>query len=180
VVVHPNVVFGPGVTIGDHCEVKSFTHLEDTTLAADVKTGPFARSRGGTELASGVRVGNSVEMKNAKLGQDTKAGHLSYLGDATLGAKVNIGAGTITCNYDGVLKHRTTIEDNAFIGVNTALIAPVTVGQDAYIATGTTVTMDVPAEALAIARTQQQNREGTARRLREALAVKAAKKKEAG
>ena len=178
VTVHPNVVFGPGVRVGDNCEIKAFTHLEDTVLAADVKVGPFARSRGGTDLASGVRIGNFVEMKKARLGEGTKAGHLSYLGDAALGAGVNIGAGTITCNYDGADKHQTTIEDGAFIGVNTALIAPITVGQGAYVGTGTTLTKDVPPDALALARTAQENREGYARRLRDRIAARKRKKAE--
>ena len=118
VTVHPNVVFGPGVEIGDGSVVKSFTHLEDTRLAADVQIGPFARSRGGTDLAPGVRIGNFVEMKKAQLGEGTKAGHLSYLGDAVLGAGVNIGAGTITCNYDGVRQARgRIIGEGAFIGL---------------------------------------------------------------
>ena len=176
VVIHPNVVLGPGVEIGDHCEIKAFTHLEDTRLAADVKTGPFARARGGTELASGVRIGNFVEMKKAKLGEGTKAGHLAYLGDAVLGAKVNIGAGTITCNYDGIAKHQTTIEDGVFVGVNSALVAPVTIGTGAYIGTGAVVTMDVPSDALAIARARQVNKEDRAARLREMFAARAGKK----
>ncbi|MFK7941688.1 MAG: DapH/DapD/GlmU-related protein, partial [Paracoccaceae bacterium] len=145
-------------------------------LAADVKVGPFARARGGTDLATGVRIGNFVEMKNAHLGRGTKAGHLSYLGDAVLGAGVNIGAGTITCNYDGVSKHQTNIEDGAFIGVNTALIAPVTVGAGAYVGTGTVVTMNVPADALALARVRQTNKEGRAARLRDMFAERADKK----
>lgn len=177
VTVHPNVVFGPGVRIGASCEVKAFTHLEDTVLGRDVKVGPFARLRGGTELSPGVRIGNFVEAKNAQIGEGTKAGHLSYLGDAVLGAGVNIGAGTITCNYDGFQKTKTTIEDNAFIGVNTALIAPITVGVGAYVGTGTVLTEDVPSDALALSRTPQVNRPGTARRLRDMLAVKAANKK---
>ncbi|MEM1300497.1 MAG: bifunctional UDP-N-acetylglucosamine diphosphorylase/glucosamine-1-phosphate N-acetyltransferase GlmU [Pseudomonadota bacterium] len=176
VVIHPNVVLGPGVEVGDNCEIKAFTHLEDTRLAADVKTGPFARARGGTDLASGVRVGNFVEMKKAQLGEGTKAGHLAYLGDAVLGAGVNIGAGTITCNYDGIAKHQTTIEDGAFIGVNTALIAPVTVGEGAYVGTGTVVTMNVPADALALARAKQVNKEDRAKRLKAMFAERAGKK----
>ena len=178
VTVHPNVVFGPGVRIGDQCEVKAFTHLEDTVLAADVKIGPFARSRGGTDLSSGVRIGNFVEMKKARLGAGTKAGHLSYLGDAVLGAGVNIGAGTITCNYDGADKHQTTIEDGAFVGVNTALIAPITVGQGAYVGTGTVLTKDVPGDALALSRTAQTNREGYAQRLRDRIAARKRKRQE--
>lgn len=178
VMLHPNVVLARGVEIGDGCEIKAFTHLEQTRLAADVKVGPFARSRGGTDLASGVRIGNFVEMKNAQLGAGTKAGHLSYLGDAGIGAGVNIGAGTITCNYDGVRKHRTTIEDRAFIGVNTAMIAPVEIGEGAYVGTGTVVTEDVPADALALSRTPQVNREGKAVRLRKMFAERANRKEQ--
>ena len=178
VIVHPNVVFGPGVRIGDRCEVKAFCHLEDTVLEQDVKIGPFARSRGGTHLSSGVRIGNFVEMKKATLGQGTKAGHLTYLGDATLGAGINIGAGTITCNYDGVDKHQTVIRDGAFIGVNTALIAPITVGEGAYVGTGTVLTKDVPEDALALARVEQKNREGMAKRLRDQMVAR--KKRKAG
>jgi len=179
VLVHPNVVFGPGVAVGDNCEVKAFTHLEDTILSADVTVGPFARLRGGTELARGVRIGNFVEAKNARLGEGTKAGHLSYLGDAVLGGGVNVGAGTITCNYDGVEKRQTIIDDGAFIGVNTALIAPVRVGEAAYVGTGTVVTEDVPVDALALSRTPQVNRKGMARRLRRVLAARATRKDEA-
>lgn len=179
VLIHPGVVFGPGVTVGDKCEIKAYSHLEDTVLADDVKIGPFARSRGGSQFASGVRIGNFVETKKAVIGEGTKAGHLSYLGDAVLGAGVNIGAGTITCNYDGVLKHQTTISDEAFIGVNTALIAPITVGVGAYIGTGTVLTNDVPDDAMALARTRQVNRENRASRLREHFKAKAAKQKAA-
>ena len=180
VLVHPNVVFGPGVTIGDDCEIKAFSHLEDTVLAKNVKVGPFARMRGGNALANGVRIGNFVELKNATLGEGTKAGHLSYLGDASLGAKVNIGAGTITCNYDGFDKHRTEIGDRAFIGVQTALIAPITVGDGAYVGTGTVLTQDVPEDALAVSRSPQKNRPGFASRLREKFAARKANKKKAG
>jgi bifunctional UDP-N-acetylglucosamine pyrophosphorylase/glucosamine-1-phosphate N-acetyltransferase len=179
VIVHPNVIFGPGVEIADGCEVKAFTHLEDTRLAPDVKVGPFARSRGGSDLASGVRIGNFVELKNAALGEGTKAGHLTYLGDASLGAGVNIGAGTITCNYDGYLKQRTEIADGAFIGVNTALIAPISVGEDAYVGTGTVLTMNVPKDALALSRTRQTNKEGYGPRLRARLSERAAAIKKA-
>ncbi|MEM9138605.1 MAG: bifunctional UDP-N-acetylglucosamine diphosphorylase/glucosamine-1-phosphate N-acetyltransferase GlmU [Pseudomonadota bacterium] len=174
VVVEPNVVFGPGVRIGDGCVVKAFCHLEDTHLAADVQIGPFARARGGTDLATGVRIGNFVELKKARVGQGSKAGHLSYLGDATLGAGVNIGAGTITCNYDGINKHQTVIDDGAFIGVQTALVAPRHVGKGAYTATGGVLTEDVPDDALAIARARQVNKpQGSASRLRQMIAAKA-------
>lgn len=179
VLVHPNVVFGTGVAVGDYCEIKAFSHIEDTTLAPDVKVGPFARLRGGNDLASGVRIGNFVELKNATLGEGTKAGHLSYLGDAELGAKVNVGAGTITCNYDGFLKHKTIVGDNAFVGVQTALIAPIQIGNGAYIGTGTTLTKDVPEDALALSRVPQQNRDGFAPRLREKFAAKKALKNQA-
>ncbi|MEM7188482.1 MAG: bifunctional UDP-N-acetylglucosamine diphosphorylase/glucosamine-1-phosphate N-acetyltransferase GlmU [Pseudomonadota bacterium] len=175
VVIHPGVIFGPGVNIGDGCEIKAYTHLEDTILADDVKIGPFARSRGGTELASGVRIGNFVETKKAHIGAGTKAGHLTYLGDAVLGAGINIGAGTITCNYDGITKHQTVIQDGAFIGVQTAMIAPITIGEGAYVATGTVLTDDVPADALALARTKQQTKPDRARRLRQRLAAKSRK-----
>jgi len=132
--------------------------------------GPHARLRPGTRLGAGARIGNFVEIKNADLGPGAKANHLSYVGDADVGPGANLGAGTVTCNYDGVAKHRTGIGEGAFIGVNTALVAPVSVGPGAYVATGTVVTRDVPGDALAIARTQQTNREGSAARLREKLA----------
>lgn len=177
VTVHPNVVFGPGVQVGEGSEIKSFCHLEDTVLSPDVKVGPFARLRGGTELSQGVRIGNFVEAKNAKIASGTKAGHLSYLGDAVIGKDVNIGAGTVTCNFDGYQKQQTTIDHEAFIGVNTALIAPVTVGQGGYVGTGTVVTQDVPEQALALSRTPQVNRRGAAKRLRSMLAARASMKK---
>ncbi|MEM7061311.1 MAG: bifunctional UDP-N-acetylglucosamine diphosphorylase/glucosamine-1-phosphate N-acetyltransferase GlmU [Pseudomonadota bacterium] len=158
VIVGPNVVFGPGVKVGDGCIIKAFCHLEQTTMAERAEIGPFARARGGTELAAGVKIGNFVEMKNAQLGPGTKAGHLSYLGDAVLGSGVNIGAGTITCNYDGVSKHKTTIGDDAFIGVNTALVAPVDVADKGFTATGTVVTKNVPADTMAIGRANQENK----------------------
>ena len=175
VTVHPNVVFGPGVSVGDDCEIKSFSHLEQTVLARDVQVGPFARMRGGNTLASGVRIGNFVELKNATLGEGTKAGHLSYLGDALLGARVNIGAGTITCNYDGFSKFRTDIGDDVFVGVQTALIAPIHVGDGAYVGTGTTLTKDVPEDALALSRVAQKNRPGFASRLRQKFAGRKAR-----
>ncbi len=177
VIVGPSVVFGPGVTVGDGSEIRAFSHLEGATVGAGVQVGPFARLRPGADLAPRSRVGNFVEIKNATLAEGAKVNHLSYIGDASLGAAVNIGAGTITCNYDGFLKHKTVIEDGAFIGVNTALIAPVAVGKDAYVGTGTVLTKDVPADALAISRTPQTNREGTGSRLREKLAEAAAAKK---
>ena len=177
VLVHPNVVFGPGVTVADNVEIRSFCHLEGAEVGPGVQVGPFARLRPGTRLAAGSRIGNFVEVKNAVVGEGANVNHLSYIGDAALGAQVNVGAGTITCNYDGFSKHHTEIGAGAFIGVNTALVAPVSVGANAYVGTGTVVTRDVPADALAIARAPQENRAGLAARLREKLR---ARKKKAG
>lgn len=141
--------------IGDDCEISPYSVLEDAVLAADCTVGPFARLRPGSELAVGAHVGNFVEMKKARLGQGSKAGHLSYLGDAEIGADVNIGAGTITCNYDGANKHKTIIGDGVFVGSDTQLIAPVSVGSRATIAAGTTVTRNVPDDVLALSRVKQ-------------------------
>lgn len=167
VTVEPNVVFGPGVRVADGARVRAFCHIEHCAIGPGAAVGPFARLRGGTDIGADARVGNFVEMKAAHFGSGAKAGHLSYVGDATVGPGANIGAGTVTCNYDGVAKHRTEIGPNAFVGTQTALIAPVSVGEGAYVATGTVVTRDVPAAALATARTPQTNREGYARRLRQ-------------
>jgi bifunctional UDP-N-acetylglucosamine pyrophosphorylase / glucosamine-1-phosphate N-acetyltransferase len=169
VVIEPNVVFGPGVTIADNVRIRSFTHLDGATIAAGAIVGPFARLRPGAVLEAEVHVGNFVEVKATRLGKGAKANHLSYLGDSEVGAGTNIGAGTITCNYDGFNKHRTIIGADAFIGSNTALVAPVTVGDGAYVATGSVVTEDVPKEALAIARARQANKPGRAAQLREKL-----------
>ena len=179
VVIEPHCVFGPGVVIGDRCEIRAFSHLCDTRLAADVDIGPHVRLRGGAVLEEGVHLGNFVEIKNATLHQGAKAAHLSYLGDATIGAKANIGAGTITCNYDGINKHRTTIGQGAFIGSNSALVAPVTIGDGALVGAGSVITRDVPADALAVARGRQSVQEGWAKLTREMkLAAKAAKSAE--
>lgn len=166
-VIEPYVVFGPGVRVETEAVVHSFSHLEGATVAAGASVGPFARLRPGTEIGEGARIGNFVETKNARLAAEAKANHLTYLGDATVGAKANIGAGTITCNYDGFGKHRTVIGAGAFIGSNTALVAPVSVGDHAIVGAGSTITQDVPAEALAVARSSQETREGSAPRLRE-------------
>ncbi len=160
VTIEPNVVFGLGVSVGDGCRVKAFTHLENTRLESDVMVGPFARSRGGASLASGVRIGNFVELKNAQLEAGAKVSHLTYLGDASVGAGANIGAGTITCNYDGANKHRTEIGAGAFIGSNSALVAPVVIGDHAFVGSGSVITDDVPADALAIARGRQATKPG--------------------
>ncbi len=172
VIIEPNVILGPGVTVEDGVTIRAFSHLDNAHVSCGSIVGPYARLRPGAVLAEGARIGNFVEVKNATIGTGSKVNHLSYIGDAALGAGVNIGAGTITCNYDGFRKHRTEIADGAFVGVNTALVAPVSVGEDAYIATGTTVTRNVPADALAISRTPQNNREGTGKRLRESLKSK--------
>lgn len=155
VTVEPNVVFGPGVTVADDAVIHAFCHLEGAKVGEGVSVGPFARLRSGTKLAAKARVGNFVEVKNAAIGEGAKLNHLTYVGDATVGARANLGAGTITCNYDGVAKHRTTIGADAFVGTNSALVAPVTIGDGAYVGTGSVITEDVPADALAIARARQ-------------------------
>ena len=160
VTIGPNVVFGPGVTVEDDVEIRAFSHLEGCTVRRGAIIGPFARLRPGADIGNGALVGNFVEIKATRLGAGAKANHLSYLGDATVGAGANIGAGTITCNYDGVAKHRTTIGAGAFIGSDTALVAPVTVGARALVAAGSVITEDVPDDALAIARGRQATKPG--------------------
>ena len=155
VTIHPHVVFGPGVTVADGAEIKSFSHIEQATIGKDCMIGPYARLRPGTELADGVRIGNFVELKKSKLAKGAKVNHLSYVGDSDLGEGVNIGAGTITCNYDGKMKHTTTIKAGAFIGSNTALVAPITVGENALIGAGSVITQDVPDDSLALGRSAQ-------------------------
>ncbi len=178
VTIHPNVVFGPGVKIADNVEIRAFCDIEEAVIGAGATIGPFARIRGGAELGDDVHLGNFVEVKKSRIGAGTKAGHLSYLGDAEIGTKTNIGAGTITCNYDGVNKDRTVIGDNVFIGSHASLVAPVTIGDGAYTASGSVITDDVPAGALAFGRARQENKDGYAARVREkALAKKAAKGK---
>lgn len=151
-IVHPNVTFGPGVRIGSGVEIKSFCHLEAATVADGAIIGPYARLRPGAEIGLGAHIGNFVEVKAATIGAGAKANHLSYIGDASVGAGANIGAGTITCNYDGFSKFRTEIGAGAFIGSNTALVAPVTIGDGAIIGAGGTVTQSVEADALAVVR----------------------------
>jgi bifunctional UDP-N-acetylglucosamine pyrophosphorylase/glucosamine-1-phosphate N-acetyltransferase len=169
VIVEPNVVFGPGVSVADNVRIRSFTHLDGATIAEGAVVGPYARLRPGAVLERDVHVGNFVEVKATRLGAGVKASHLSYLGDSDVGAGTNIGAGTITCNYDGFSKQRTIIGENAFIGSNTALVAPVSVGDGAYVATGSVVTSDVPADALTIARARQVDKPGRAAELRSRL-----------
>ncbi|HEY5598765.1 MAG TPA: bifunctional UDP-N-acetylglucosamine diphosphorylase/glucosamine-1-phosphate N-acetyltransferase GlmU [Kiloniellales bacterium] len=166
VVVQPNVYFGPGVAVGDDAEIRAFCHLEGATIEAGAVIGPYARLRPGTVVGAGARIGNFVETKNAVLGPGAKANHLTYLGDAQVGAKANIGAGTITCNYDGFGKHRTYVGEGAFIGSNTALVAPVRIGKGAIVGAGSTITEDVAADALAVGRGPQTARAGAAKRFR--------------
>jgi bifunctional UDP-N-acetylglucosamine pyrophosphorylase/glucosamine-1-phosphate N-acetyltransferase len=169
VVIEPHVIFGSGVTVADNARIRSFSHIEGAEIASGAIVGPFARLRPGTVLEQDVHVGNFVEVKATRLGAGVKASHLSYLGDSDVGAGTNIGAGTITCNYDGFNKWRTIIGEGAFIGSNTALVAPVTVGDGAYVATGSVVTSDVPADALTIARGRQVDKPGRAADLRDRL-----------
>jgi bifunctional UDP-N-acetylglucosamine pyrophosphorylase/glucosamine-1-phosphate N-acetyltransferase len=164
-VIEPHVVFGPGVAVEGGATIRAFSHLEGCRIAAGCTVGPYARLRPGTVLEAGARVGNFVEVKAARLAAGAKVNHLSYVGDAGVGAAANVGAGTITCNYDGVSKHRTEIGAGAFIGSNTALVAPVRVGAGAMTGSGSVVTRDVPDGALALARSRQVNREGFATRL---------------
>lgn len=174
--VGPNVVFGPGVVVESGAEIHAFSHLEGCKVGPQANVGPFARLRPGADLARAARVGNFVEVKNAQLGDGVKVNHLSYVGDATVGAKTNIGAGTIICNYDGVMKHRTQIGAGAFVGSNTLLIAPVKMGAEAMTASGTVVTRDIPDGALAIGRAKTENKPGFARKLMQMLRAKKMKK----
>jgi len=167
VVIGPNVVFGPGVTIEDRVEIKPFCHIEGAIIRSGAVIGPFARLRPQSEVGTDAHIGNFVELKNATMGPGAKANHLAYLGDAEIGAKSNIGAGAITCNYDGFFKHRTVIGADVFIGTNTALVAPVTIGDGAATAAGSVITRDVAADALAIGRAGQIDKPGLAARSRE-------------
>ncbi len=166
VVIGPNVVFGPGVSVADNVEIRAFSHIEGATIERGAIIGPFARLRPGSKIGADAHVGNFVETKNAELGAGAKANHLSYLGDAKVGAKTNIGAGTITCNYDGFSKAETVIGANVFIGSNTALVAPVTVGEGALVAAGSVVTRDVAPDAMVVARGQQVEKPGWAAQFR--------------
>lgn len=180
VTIEPNVVFGPGVTIETGAVIHSFSHIEGAQVGADAEIGPYARLRPGAQLGEGAKVGNFTEIKKAEIGAGAKVNHLSYIGDAFIGAHTNVGAGTITCNYDGINKHITRIGADAFIGSNTALVAPVTVGNGAYVASGSVITADVPDDAVAFGRARQENKEGRAVLIRERnQAIKDAKKKSA-
>jgi bifunctional UDP-N-acetylglucosamine pyrophosphorylase/glucosamine-1-phosphate N-acetyltransferase len=174
VTVEPHVVFGPGVTVADGATIHAFSHIEGATIGTRASIGPFARIRPGTRLADRTKVGNFVELKKADIGEGAKVNHLSYVGDASVGARANIGAGTITCNYDGFGKYRTEIGAGAFIGSNTALVAPVTVGDGAIVGAGSVISKDVEADSLAIERSEQRGIAGWAKRFRERMTRKAA------
>ncbi|MDK1489318.1 bifunctional UDP-N-acetylglucosamine diphosphorylase/glucosamine-1-phosphate N-acetyltransferase GlmU [Sinorhizobium sp. 7-81] len=178
VLVEPNVVFGPGVRVESGAIIHAFSHLEGALVRADATVGPFARLRPGADLGPKSKVGNFCEVKKAEIGAGAKVNHLTYIGDAFVGAGSNIGAGTITCNYDGVNKHVTRIGENAFVGSNSSLVAPVAIGDGALVASGSVITEDVPADAVAFGRARQEIKPGRARILRERYeAEKAAKKK---
>ncbi len=174
--IEPHVVFGPGVRIGEGAVVRSFSHLEGALVEPGALVGPFARLRPGSRIGEGARIGNFVETKNLDLGAGAKANHLAYLGDATVGSGTNIGAGTITCNYDGFAKHRTEIGAGAFIGSNSALVAPLRIGEEAIVGAGSTITHDVPARAVAVARGGQQVKPDRAPELRQRFARRRAGK----
>jgi bifunctional UDP-N-acetylglucosamine pyrophosphorylase/glucosamine-1-phosphate N-acetyltransferase len=176
VTIEPNVVFGPGVSVADGATIHAFCHLEGAQVGEEVSVGPFARLRPGTALGKGAKIGNFVEVKNTELGEGAKANHLTYLGDATVGAGANIGAGTITCNYDGYFKHKTVIGERAFIGSNSALIAPVSVGADAIVAAGSAVSRDVAAGELRMVRAEQLVKPGWADRFHDAMKKKKTEK----
>jgi len=180
VLVEQNVVFGPGVTVADNVRIRAFSHLEGARLDEGVEIGPYARLRPGAVLEKNSKVGNFVEMKNATLGEGAKANHLTYLGDATVGAKANIGAGTITCNYDGYFKHQTVIGPGAFIGSNSALIAPLRIGADAIVAAGSAVSRDVSEGELRMVRAEQLVKPGWADRFHDAMKKKKEQAKKDG
>ena len=181
VTVEPNVVFAPGVTVADGATIRAFSHLEGCSVASGAVIGPYARLRPGAEIGENAKIGNFVEVKNAIFGAGAKANHLAYVGDADVGAAANIGAGAVTCNYDGVMKHRTTIGAGAFVGTNSSLVAPVTLGDGAYVASGSVITRDVAADALAITRAKQLEKPGFVARFRARLqSIKASQKAEKG
>jgi bifunctional UDP-N-acetylglucosamine pyrophosphorylase/glucosamine-1-phosphate N-acetyltransferase len=171
-IVEPNVVFGPGVTVGEAAKIRAFSHLEGATVARGAEIGPYARLRPGADIGEQAKVGNFVEVKKSRLGKGAKANHLSYIGDADVGEGANIGAGTITCNYDGFFKYGTQIGAGAFIGSNTALVAPVSIGAGAIVGAGSVITQNVEANALAVARGAQSGKAGWAARFRAAMTAK--------
>ncbi|WP_072377923.1 bifunctional UDP-N-acetylglucosamine diphosphorylase/glucosamine-1-phosphate N-acetyltransferase GlmU [Hyphomicrobium sp. NDB2Meth4] len=175
VVIQPNVFFGPGVSVDDDAEILANCHFERAHIGKGARVGPFSRLRPGADIGPDAHVGNFVELKNAQLGKGAKANHLSYLGDGSIGAGANIGAGTIFCNYDGFFKHRTEIGEGAFVGSNTSLVAPLKVGAGAYIGSGSVITKDVAADALALERSPQDERPGWAAKFRAMMAKRKAK-----
>jgi bifunctional UDP-N-acetylglucosamine pyrophosphorylase / glucosamine-1-phosphate N-acetyltransferase len=175
VLIEPNVFFGPGVTVADHATIRAFSHIEGATIGAHCEVGPYARLRPGAVLEEKAKIGNFVEVKKARMGKGAKANHLSYIGDADVGAGANIGAGTITCNYDGYFKYQTVIGEGAFIGSNSALVAPVKIGAGAIVGAGSTVTKDVADGELRLVRAEQSAKAGWADRFNEAM-----KRKKAG
>jgi bifunctional UDP-N-acetylglucosamine pyrophosphorylase / glucosamine-1-phosphate N-acetyltransferase len=177
VLIEPHVVFGAGVTVEDGAVIHAFSHLEGATVASGASVGPYARLRPGADLAAGAKVGNFVEVKAARIGPGAKVNHLTYIGDAEIGAKANIGAGTITCNYDGFEKFKTLIGEGAFIGSNSSLVAPVSIGDGAFVGSGSVVTEDVPADALAVARGRQAIKPDWAKAFRAEKAMRKAKGK---
>ena len=174
VTIEQNVVFGPGVTIADGAMIRAFSHIEGARIAGGAVVGPFARLRPGAAIGAGAHVGNFVEVKNATLGEGAKANHLAYLGDGDVGPRANIGAGTIFCNYDGFFKYRTNVGEGAFIGSNSALVAPVTIGAGAIVAAGSTVSGDIAADALALVRAPQVTKPGWAARFRDRMRARKA------
>jgi bifunctional UDP-N-acetylglucosamine pyrophosphorylase / glucosamine-1-phosphate N-acetyltransferase len=179
ILIEPNVVFGPGVTVGDGVEILAFSHIEGAAIGAGARIGPYARLRPGAEIGADAHIGNFVEVKKAKIGKGAKANHLSYIGDAVIGAGSNIGAGTITCNYDGYEKHLTEIGEKVFVGSNTSLVAPVKIGDGVNIAAGSVITANIPVDALAITRAELQIKEGWAKRYRTVKAARKAEKSKA-
>lgn len=175
VLIEPNVVFGPGVTVEAGARIRAFSHLEGCTVREGAEVGPYARLRPGADIGPKAKVGNFVEVKNVTMGAGAKANHLAYLGDGEVGAKANVGAGTIFCNYDGFGKARTVVGEGAFIGSNSSLVAPVTIGAGAYVGSGSVVTKDVSPDALAFERSEQTEKPGWAKRFREAKTARKAK-----
>ncbi|MEX2165497.1 MAG: bifunctional UDP-N-acetylglucosamine diphosphorylase/glucosamine-1-phosphate N-acetyltransferase GlmU [Methyloceanibacter sp.] len=169
VVIEPHVMIGAKVVIEDGATIRAFSHIEGAHIGPGASVGPFARLRPGADLAKDAHVGNFVEIKQSEIGEGAKVNHLTYIGDASVGARANVGAGTITCNYDGFAKHKTVIGEDAFIGSNTSLVAPVKIGEGAYIGSGSVITKDVAPDALALSRSPQEEREGWAAKLRKRL-----------
>ena len=167
VVIEPHVVFGARVVVEDGATIRAFCHIAGARIGAGAVVGPFARLRPGANLAADAHVGNFVEIKQAEIGEGAKVNHLTYIGDASVGARANVGAGTITCNYDGFDKHRTEIGADAFIGSNSSLVAPVKIGEGAYVGSGSVIAKDVAADALALTRSPQEERPGWAAKVRE-------------